>query len=42
MICIFIKFNVLWKESHILRTSCCASNYYRLPNNHLEKLIKLF
>ncbi|AUT35171.1 MULTISPECIES: hypothetical protein [Acinetobacter] len=42
MICIFIKFNVLWKESHILKTSCRASNYYRLPNNHLEKLIKLF
>ncbi|MDP7847864.1 hypothetical protein, partial [Acinetobacter pittii] len=31
MICIFIKFNVLWKKSHILKTSCCASNYYRLP-----------
>ncbi|MFW6758140.1 hypothetical protein ACODTV_02815, partial [Acinetobacter pittii] len=25
-----------------LKTSCCVSNYYRLPNNHLEKLIKLF
>ncbi|RZH14215.1 hypothetical protein EXE02_03155 [Acinetobacter pittii] len=42
MICIFLKFNVLWKKSHILKTSCCTSNYYRLPNNHLEKLIKLF
>ncbi|WP_081034105.1 hypothetical protein, partial [Acinetobacter pittii] len=31
MICIFIKFNVLWKKSHILKTSCCASTYYRIP-----------
>ncbi|MDO7196124.1 hypothetical protein Q5M45_01650 [Acinetobacter pittii] len=42
MICIFLKFNVLWGKSHILKTPCGASNYYRLPNNHLEKLIKLF
>ncbi|MEO9301841.1 hypothetical protein ABI223_08765 [Acinetobacter pittii] len=41
MICIFLKFNVLCQKSHILKTSCRASNYYRLPNNHLEKLTKL-
>ncbi|AZB91645.1 MULTISPECIES: hypothetical protein [Acinetobacter] len=41
MICIFLKFNVLWQKSHILKTYCCASNYYRLSNNHLEKLTKL-
>ncbi|WP_081311532.1 hypothetical protein, partial [Acinetobacter pittii] len=28
MICIFLKFNVLWKKSHILKTSCYVSNYY--------------
>ncbi|EPD8428008.1 hypothetical protein ACSD6X_001610 [Acinetobacter baumannii] len=41
MICIFLKFNVLCKESHIFRTYCLNSNYCRLSYNHLEKLIKL-
>ncbi|MCH2071548.1 hypothetical protein [Acinetobacter pittii] len=39
--CIFLKFNVLWQKSHIFKTSCYTSNYYRLSNNHLEKLTKL-
>ncbi|AQZ80978.1 MULTISPECIES: hypothetical protein [Acinetobacter] len=41
MICIFLKFNVLCKKSHILKTYCSASNYCRLSSNHLEKLTKL-
>ncbi|USP39612.1 hypothetical protein [Acinetobacter sp. XS-4] len=41
MICIFLKFNVLCKKSHIFKTYCGASNYYRLSSNHLEKLTKL-
>ncbi|NUF22161.1 hypothetical protein HUN19_05880 [Acinetobacter oleivorans] len=41
MICIFLKFNVLCKKSHIFETYCRTSNYYRLSSNHLEKLTKL-
>ncbi|MCG6037359.1 MULTISPECIES: hypothetical protein [Acinetobacter] len=41
MICIFLKFNVLCKKSHIFQTYCSTSNYYRLSSNHLEKLTKL-
>ncbi|ARG18866.1 hypothetical protein B7L44_15215 [Acinetobacter nosocomialis] len=39
--CIFLKFKVLCKESHIFKTYCGVSNYYRISCNHLRNHIKL-